>query len=480
MSSEMRLAGRYLLLERVGAGGMGEVWRAADEVLGRTVAVKMILPELLSDDGFVRRFLAEARAMASVDHPGVVAIHDFHASAGQAYLVMEYVDGEPLSRVLARQGQLPADQTMRLVAQAARALQAVHDRGIVHRDVKPANLLVRADGAVMLADFGIAFASEQTTMTGPNVILGTPSYLAPEQVLGHPASASSDIYTLGLVAYECLTGTRPFTGDTPYESAMMRVGSPPPRLPAEIPHDVAAVVARALEPHPNLRWPSASAFAAAADLAADPATYESSTTTTQVVAAGAAGRSPRRHPALVLGVAAVLAVGAGIGYVAWGRDQAPADALSGPSQSPGAGPDERGRGRADGRPPPPPGFVPCGDGAICPQTPLCWRGLVTHGDRGVPPGEERCSAPHYWETFAAGPLPSDANTDRELITLIERPDIAALCSPERMAQRSLDPDHTAGWRIEAWPIPAGPYVVLVHCLAGSPEGETPGAVFRSG
>jgi serine/threonine-protein kinase len=189
-----------------------------DELLGRTVAIKLILPDLLDEPGFLRRFLAEARAMASVRHPGVVAIHDFHGDDASAYLVMEYVEGDPLSRVLSRSGRLSAERTMDLLRQAALALQAVHDRGIVHRDVKPANLMVRPDGTIAVADFGIALGTAHTALTNSGAVLGTPAYLAPEQVLGQAASPRSDVYALGVVGYECLTGRAPSWATTPTPS----------------------------------------------------------------------------------------------------------------------------------------------------------------------------------------------------------------------------------------------------------------------
>jgi len=258
------LGGRYRLDQRIGAGGMGEVWRATDLVLGRIVAVKVVLAKLLDDPEFVRRFLVEARAMASVKHPGVVAIHDFHGDEAGAYLVMEYVEGESLAAALGRLGRLNPIAAMNLVAQAADALQAVHERGIVHRDVKPANLLVRADGTVALTDFGIALAAGGTQLTQAGAVLGTPSYLAPEQVLGQPATPRSDVYALGVVAFECLAGRRPFAGDNPFAVAMRRVHEPAPRLPVDVPPPMAEVVDRSLITDPGRRWSSAAELAQAA------------------------------------------------------------------------------------------------------------------------------------------------------------------------------------------------------------------------
>jgi serine/threonine-protein kinase len=165
----------------------------------------------------------------------------------------------------------------------------------------------------------------------------------------------------------------------------------------------------------------------------------------------------------------VVLLGAG-GIVAW---RALTPRVAGPGLAAGSG------GPGAGRPEVPAGFVECGD-ALCPETPMCWRGLVQVGDEGRPPGRSECGEPHYWETFAAGRLPADAVSDYDLAHLMERPDIAALCSETAMQGRSRDAAQTRGWRREAWPIPADAFTVLVHCLGGSPEGETPGAVFRAG
>src|SRR5262245_41379607 len=247
---------------------MGEVWRATDEVLGRTVAVKLILPALVNEPGFTRRFLTEAQAMAGVQHPGVVTIHDYRSDSSGAFLVMQYVQGEPLSRMLDRVGRLSPQATMHVVGQAAVALQAVHDMGIVHRDVKPANLLIRPDGTVLLTDFGIARTPQGTGLTVSGAMLGTPSYLAPEQVLGQPATALSDIYALGLVAYECLAGQRPFVGDNPYAVAFQRVNEAPRTMMiGNMPAAVSAMVDRALAIEPAHRWPTAAAMADAARIA---------------------------------------------------------------------------------------------------------------------------------------------------------------------------------------------------------------------
>jgi serine/threonine-protein kinase len=251
--SGVLLADRYQLDERIGSGGMGEVWRATDLVLGRTVAVKVMRPQLVAQPGFAQRFLAEARAMATVKHPAVVDIYDFQGDSSAAFLVMELVDGEPLSHRLQRIGRMRPAAAMALVAQTAEALQAAHDRGIVHRDVKPANLLVTSDERVVLTDFGIARSGASAQLTATGEVIGTPSYLAPEQVLGQQATPSSDMYALGVVAYECLTGRLPFGGDNSFAIATRRLHEPPPPMDADIPPGVVALVQRTMAAEPDER-----------------------------------------------------------------------------------------------------------------------------------------------------------------------------------------------------------------------------------
>jgi eukaryotic-like serine/threonine-protein kinase len=266
------LSDRYRLDERLATGGMGEVWRATDQVLGRTVAVKVLLPALLADPGFAARFQAEARMMAALRHPGVVQVYDYGESAvafgSVVYLVMAYVDGEPLSQRIVAASRLTVGETMSIVAQAADALDAVHAVGIVHRDVKPANLLVQPDGTVVLVDFGVAHDAAATRLTGTNMVLGTSLYMAPEQASGQPVSAPTDIYALGAVAYHCLAGHPPFGGGTALEVAVHHLHDEPPPLPDDVPAPVRTVVGRALAKEPAARYPSAAAFAAAARAAA--------------------------------------------------------------------------------------------------------------------------------------------------------------------------------------------------------------------
>ncbi|NUT40130.1 MAG: serine/threonine protein kinase [Thermoactinospora sp.] len=258
------LAGRYRLDTRIGAGGMGEVWRGEDTVLARTVAVKVLLPGRMSDPGFAARFQAEARAMATINHPGVVDVYDYGVSGDTVYLVMKFVDGEPLDRLLSRLGRIAPEPAMELIAQAASALQAVHDRGIVHRDVKPGNLLVQRDGTLVLTDFGIARQEVANRLTDAGMVLGTAAYCAPEQAEGMPVTPAVDIYALGVVAYECMAGIRPFDGDSPVTIALKHIRETPPPLPAEIPPAIRALVERALSKDPAARFASAAAMSVAA------------------------------------------------------------------------------------------------------------------------------------------------------------------------------------------------------------------------
>ncbi|MEU4692100.1 protein kinase [Actinoplanes sp. NPDC023714] len=262
------LGGRYRLDERIAGGGMGDVWRGTDEVLGRTVAVKILLPALLDEPGFAERFRGEARTMATINHPGVVDVYDYGSDQQLAFLVMEYVEGDALSRTLSRVGRLTPARTMALVAQAADALQAAHANGIVHRDVKPGNLLVRPNGTLVLTDFGIARSALVGQLTVAGAVLGTASYISPEQAAGDVATPASDVYALGVVAYQCLSGHRPFDGATPIEIAMKHVRETPRPLPGDIPPAVRAIVDRAMDKDPSSRWPSAAAMASVARQAA--------------------------------------------------------------------------------------------------------------------------------------------------------------------------------------------------------------------
>ncbi|AEB42092.1 serine/threonine-protein kinase [Micromonospora maris] len=264
LSPGVQLGNRYRLDERIASGGMGDVWRGTDQVLGRTVAVKSLLPALLDEPGFAERFRGEARTMATINHPGVVDVYDFGSDQQIAFLVMEYIEGDPLSATLSRVGRLTPARTMALVAQAADALHAAHVKGIVHRDVKPGNLLVRPNGTLVLTDFGIARSELVGQLTAAGSVLGTASYISPEQATGQVATPASDVYALGVVAYQCLAGRRPFEGDNPLDIAMRHVRETPRPLPSDIPPQVCALVERAMAKDPKDRWASAAVLAGVA------------------------------------------------------------------------------------------------------------------------------------------------------------------------------------------------------------------------
>ena len=262
-------AHRYRIDSRIATGGMGEVWRATDTTLGRTVAVKLLKQEYADDETFRSRFATEAQHAAALHHSGVAAVYDFGEAAAtdgggpRPYLVMELVDGQPLSALI-RPGQpLDPDVTRDLMAQAADAIGAAHAAGIVHRDVKPANLLITPDRRVKITDFGIARATEGMALTQTGQVMGTPQYLSPEQAQGQTATPASDVYSLGVVTFECLTSRRPFIGETPIATALAHLREPIPPLPASVPADLAAVVTRSLSKEPGERFADGTAFAAA-------------------------------------------------------------------------------------------------------------------------------------------------------------------------------------------------------------------------
>src|SRR3954452_13799238 len=260
LAPDVTLGDRYRLEQRIAIGGMGEVWQASDVLLGRRVAVKGLKPEDAADAPFVERFRNEARHTAALSHPGIANVFDYGEVGDMAYLVMELVDGEPLSTVLARGGRLTTATTLDIVGQAGLALQAAHEAGVIHRAVKPGNILIRPDGVVKVTDFGIARVVGAAPVTQTGMVVGTAAYLSPEQASGRPTTPASDISSLGVVAYECLSGERPFRADSAVGVAMAHATSTPPALPKEVPPLVADFVMRALEKDPARRQPSAGDF----------------------------------------------------------------------------------------------------------------------------------------------------------------------------------------------------------------------------
>jgi serine/threonine protein kinase len=255
---------RYELVSRIAIGGMGEVWQASDTVIGRTVAIKILKDEYLGDPGFRERFRAEARHAALVNHDGIANVFDYGEEDGKAYLVMELVPGEALSTILERERVLPPEKVLSIVSQTALALHQAHQAGLVHRDVKPGNLLITPDGDVKITDFGIARLADQVPLTATGQVMGTVQYLAPEQASGKPASPSTDIYSLGIVAYEALAGRRPFRGESQVSIAMAHIKEAPPELPVTIPEEVRALVMSCLAKKPAGRPQSAADLAKAA------------------------------------------------------------------------------------------------------------------------------------------------------------------------------------------------------------------------
>ncbi|KTS04033.1 serine/threonine-protein kinase [Microbacterium testaceum] len=256
--------GRYELDSRIAIGGMGEVWEATDHVIGRTVAIKILKDEYMGDPGFLERFRAEARHAALVNHEGIASVFDYGEEDGSAFLVMELVPGEALSTILEREGSLSTDKTLDIVAQTAAALQAAHAAGLVHRDIKPGNLLITPDGRVKITDFGIARIADQVPLTATGQVMGTVQYLSPEQASGHPASPATDIYSLGIVAYECLAGKRPFTGESQVAIAMAQINEQPAPLPPTVAVPVQNLVMAMIAKKPDDRPASAAAVSRAA------------------------------------------------------------------------------------------------------------------------------------------------------------------------------------------------------------------------
>ncbi len=291
------LGGRYRLIELLGQGGMATIYRAADTGLGRDVALKLLRSEYLRDPDFSSRFRQEAQAAASLSHPNVVTVYDYGEDPSGPFIAMELVDGEDLATILRRSGALPARQAARIGAGVGRALAAAHASGIVHRDIKPGNVLIGRDGQVKVVDFGIARAVAEAQVTLPGTTLGSVHYFSPEQARSDPTTAASDIYSLGIVLYEMLTGVRPWEGDSAAGVALARLSGPipdPAAARASIPLELVSITRRALALDPAGRFGSASALADALEawLAAPQPTAAGALGGIAGAALGTAGGSP--------------------------------------------------------------------------------------------------------------------------------------------------------------------------------------------
>ncbi len=304
---------RYRLGSQLASGGMGTVWDAHDTLLDRPVAVKVLHPGLAGGEEFRRRFRAEARAAARLSHPGVVTMYDYGEDGDVLFLAMELVPGESLHETLRRRAPLGVAEVMGITGQAADALAEAHARGLVHRDVKPANLLMAPDGTVKVADFGIARSVHVATMTTDGSVLGTVAYMSPEQIRGRPVAPPSDVYSLGVVAYEALAGRRPFPGEESIAVALSHVHDPVPALPASVPGPVAALVTAMLAKDPSLRPTARQVAQRARQLADYPWTAEGSP--------GAAVAGAAVAGAAVAGLVGAGVAGAGVGDVGSPRTQ---------------------------------------------------------------------------------------------------------------------------------------------------------------
>jgi serine/threonine protein kinase len=254
---EARLDGRYQLDDRIAAGGYGEVWRATDLVLGRRVAVKLLLAQHVQQAETLARFRAEAQRAGALNHQNIARVYDYvEPNPPQPpFLVMELIDGPSLAQVLT-DGPLPPAQVMDIIAGAASGLQAAHDAGLVHRDIKPANLLLARDGTVKITDFGISYAADSAPMTASGMLVGTAGYMAPERLGAGPVTGAADLYALGIVGYESLAGSPPFTG-TPLEIAVAHRDQPLPPLPASVPAGVVGLIGALIAKDPGARPASA-------------------------------------------------------------------------------------------------------------------------------------------------------------------------------------------------------------------------------
>lgn len=352
---------RYRLGRLIATGGMGEVWAATDTLLEREVAVKLLKREYAEDATFRSRFAGEARSAGALQHPNVASVLDYgEITEGQdppvPFLVMELVDGRPLSALLAGGTPLDPEVAAGLMAQAAEGVAAAHALGVVHRDVKPGNLLVTEDGRVKVTDFGVARAADTVPLTATGHIVGTPHYLPPEQAQGSSSTPASDVYSLGIVLYECLAGRKPFIGDSPVATALMQIRDSLPPFPASVPRRLQSIVRVATEKDPAARYPTAASFAAAlrdespdtrtflmpqdavAGVATPPAA-EPATGPVAPAAGGEPGPAPRRTPGWLLVAVAGLLVLLGAGWAVLAADTGSTTPDPQPAEAPAGGED---------------------------------------------------------------------------------------------------------------------------------------------
>lgn len=251
------LGGRYVLRSLLAVGGMGEVWRGVDSELDREVAVKVLKDDAVKNQTFLQRFRNEAKNAAGLRHPNIAQVYDYGEFDGTPYLIMELVEGEPLSTILERERTLSEQRLVTVLRHTCHGLQAAHDAGVMHRDIKPGNLLVQHHDLLKITDFGVSRGTDQATLTATGMVMGTAQYLAPELALGKAATPASDLYALGIIAYESMVGKRPFTAASAVDIAIAQVNDPMPPLPAGISPEIAHVITNLLEKNPRKRFSTA-------------------------------------------------------------------------------------------------------------------------------------------------------------------------------------------------------------------------------
>jgi eukaryotic-like serine/threonine-protein kinase len=334
------IAGRYEVEELVGHGGMSSVYKAHDALLERHVALKILHEQYSADQDFVERFKREARSVAQLQHPNIVTVIDRGEENGRQYIVFEYVDGENLKEYIVRRGRLDVREALEIALEIARGLAFAHESGLIHRDVKPQNVLLNGDGRAKVTDFGIARTLDVDGMTQTGTVLGTSNYIAPEQASGQRVDAHSDVYALGVVLYELLAGDVPFPGESFLAVAMKHMHEPPPHLREvrrDVPPRVAAAVDRALEKEPEQRFPTMDAFAAELEACMAEADSDDGGGATMVIPARrrhdgvrAAHRKVSRWPIAiaVLALLVIAAVAVGLLTLGGGNAGSPAAAAS--------------------------------------------------------------------------------------------------------------------------------------------------------